>query len=127
MLKSMKHLPRKMKKSPNTGSFLSVTIFGGDIISEANKIAVDIVEDYIISLDVLGVWQGYTLKQLSYSRYAALELLKRLKKDCEAPPLLIIERFRDKMDAYSRLNRRNDFIFTAARDVASGIVDELIS
>lgn len=91
------------------------------------KHAIQIVKDYAIALDILGVSQGYSLERLSYSKYAADELLKCLKKQDSTPPLLVIENFRDRMDAYSHLNEKSSFVFSVARDVAGGIVDELIS
>lgn len=91
------------------------------------KNAIRIVEDYHIALDVLSVLQGYSFEQLSYSRFAASELIDCLKKEASTPPLLVIENFQNKMDSYSHLNEKGGAMFSVARDVAGGIIDELIS
>lgn len=71
--------------------------------------------------------RGYSLQQESYSRWAAKELLLRLKKNKTTPPLILIEEFRDQMDHYSYINVRTSYVFSCAKDMAEWIIDLLIS
>lgn len=72
-------------------------------------------------------WRGYNLAQESYSRWAARELLIRLEKNHNIPPLIIIEEFRDQMDDYSCKNPHTSYIFSCAKDMADWIIDLLIT
>jgi hypothetical protein len=92
----------------------------------ANEYAVRVVQSYILKLDTFAIWQGYTFKELSYSKWAANELLKCLKEQ-GAPPLLVMESFMDKMDEYSRVNQKFGFIFSDAREVTEHIIEFLLS
>ena len=70
---------------------------------------------------------GYSLEQESYSRWAARELLDRLRKNPITPPLLVIEEFRDQMDEYSNINPVTSLIFSSGRDLAEWIINLLIA
>lgn len=70
---------------------------------------------------------GYSLEQESYSRWAAKELLNRLREKPMIPPLLIIEEFRDQMDEYSKVNPDTSLIFVSGRDLAEWIINLLIA
>lgn len=72
-------------------------------------------------------WRRYTFAQVSYSRWAASTLIKELESHPKDPPLLVVEKFRDKMNEYSLLNRNTSYIFSVAYDVAQDIVDRLIT
>jgi hypothetical protein len=110
--------------SPNKGSF---SFSGSNAMSGANKHAVGVVQSYILKLDTFAIWQGCTFKELSYSKWAANELLKCLEEQQEIPPLLVMESFRDKMDEYSHLNQKFGFVFSDARDVTEDIIEYLLS
>ena len=69
---------------------------------------------------------GYSLEQESYSRWAARELLDRLRKNPITPPLLIIEEFRDQMDGYSKINPDTNLVFNSGKDLAEWIINLLI-
>jgi hypothetical protein len=70
---------------------------------------------------------GYSLEQESYSRWAAKELLNRLRENPTIPPLLIIEEFRDQMDEYSNINPDTNLVFNSGRDLAEWIINLLIA
>lgn len=66
-------------------------------------------------------------KQVSYSRWAVDEILKRIEKNGSTPPVLIVEDFIRKMDVFSCRNRRAGIIFSVAHDMAENILDVLIA
>lgn len=88
--------------------------------------AIDVIKDYIYALDEIGVWQGYTFKELSYSKWAAKELIAYIKSHKNQPPLLVMELFRDKMFDYARLNNKPDNLFTIAYNAVQDMIDNLI-
>lgn len=71
--------------------------------------------------------RGYSFEQTSYMRWAGRELLHRLIKNPEVPPLVIIEMFRDEMDSYSCINPRTSYAFSCAKDMTEWIIDLLIA
>lgn len=79
------------------------------------------------SLTTTAKWRDYSLAQESYSRWAAREILIRLIKEKNTPPLIIIERFRDQMDDYSCRNIHTSYMFSVAKDMAEWIIDLLIA
>ena len=89
--------------------------------------AIHTVLEYKYSVDFLGSWQGYSFEQISYSRWAADEILRELEENEDAPPLRIIETFRDKMERYSHYNEQANFIFSTVCSVAESIIDNLIN
>jgi hypothetical protein len=70
--------------------------------------------------------KGFSLKQESYSRWAAREILILLEKNCDEPPLTVVEQFRDRMDRYSCVNIETSYKFSVAKDTAEWIIDWLI-
>lgn len=70
---------------------------------------------------------GYSLEQESYSRWAAKELLNRLRENPALPPLLIIEEFRDQMEEYSKINPDTSLVFSSGKDLAEWIINLLIA
>lgn len=61
-------------------------------------------------------------EQLSYSRWAANELLNCVMEQNSKSPVRIIEEFISKMDTYSCMNGAS-FIFSVAHDTAEDILD----
>lgn len=55
------------------------------------------------------------------------ELLMRLNKYPQIPPLMVIESFRDECDSYSCLNPKTSYTFSCAKDMLEWIIDLLIS
>ena len=70
---------------------------------------------------------GYNFEQASYMRWAGREVLARLRKHPETPPLIVIESFRDECDSYSCVNLRRSYVFSCAKDMLEWIIDLLIS
>ena len=73
------------------------------------------------------VQRGYNFEQASYMRWAGREVLIRLCKHPEIPPLIVIESFRDECDSYSCVNPRTSYVFSCAKDMLEWIIDLLIS
>ena len=72
------------------------------------------------------VQRGYNFEQASYMRWAGREVLIRLCKHPEIPPLIVIESFRDECDSYS-CESTNKLCFSCAKDMLEWIIDLLIS
>lgn len=73
------------------------------------------------------VQRGYNFEQASYMKWAGREVLIRLCKHPEIPPLIVIESFRDECDSYSCVNPRTSYVFSCAKDMLEWIIDLLIS
>ena len=69
-------------------------------------------------------WPEYYFKERSYSRWAASEILQRLKEGGNLTPIEIVEEFIDEMDDFSCLNDRREskLIFSIARDAGKDIL-----
>lgn len=93
-----------------------------------NERAVGIVRDCLnCLLRKTSAVQKYSVQQESYSRWAAREILTRLRKNDDVPPLVTIEQFRDEMERYSCVNIRTSYVFSCAKDMAEWIIDLLVS
>lgn len=94
----------------------------------ANERAIETVR-YCLrkTLRTTAIWRDYSPRQESYSRWAAREILTRLEKNRELPPLIVIEQFRDQMDEYSCMNRKTSYRFSVAKDMAEWLVDLLLA
>ena len=86
-----------------------------DIVYET---AVSVIEDYKERIDDISQCYGYDFKQRSYSKWTADEILRTLYENHFAPPLVVIEHFRDKMKHYSQFN----IIFSIAYDTTLEIL-----
>lgn len=97
-------------------------------MAESTDRAIEIV-DYCLrkTLTTTAKWRDYSLAQESYSRWAAREILIRLIREKNTPPLIVIERFRDQMDDYSCRNPYTSYMFSVAKDMAEWIIDLLIT
>ena len=73
------------------------------------------------------VQRGYNFEQACYMRWAGREVLIRLCKHPEIPPLIVIESFRDECDSYLCVNPRTSYVFSCAKDMLEWIIDLLIS
>lgn len=62
-------------------------------------------------------------EQLSYSRWAADEILRCFMNQNTRSPVDIIEEFISKMDMYSCVNGNASFMFSVAHDTAEDILD----
>lgn len=89
--------------------------------------AVLVIQEYLQnSLEHISLMRGYSFAQISYSRWAAMELLKYLKEREALPPLVVIEEFQDKMDKWSCMSRKSGYVFSVACDMAQNIIDQLL-
>jgi len=66
-------------------------------------------------------------KQVSYSRWAADEIITNIRELKHMPPILVVEDFIRKMDNFSCRNRKTRIMFSVARDMAENIRDFLIA
>lgn len=94
----------------------------------STELAMDLIKDYIyeFSNHEYSPRQKMEFKQETFGVWAATELLIELSKNPNIPPLTVMEKFRDKMDNYSCLNRHNSFIFSVAKDTTEYLIDQLI-
>lgn len=88
--------------------------------------AKQIINGYIWALEEIGLSMGYSFEQISHSRWAAKELLKRMDEFPRKPPLLILSDFYDEMERCSKLNSYTRDVFLIACDVTSDIIDRLV-
>lgn len=73
-------------------------------------------------------WPKYEFRKRSYARRTASEILKRIQKNPQIPPMKVVEEFVRKTDEYSGIehdDRNDSFIFYVAHDVATDILDIL--
>lgn len=92
-----------------------------------NDYAIDEVKDYIYHIEEMSSFYGLNLEQQSFSKWAAIEIIKCLKEHTDVPPLVIIESFREEMYMYACSNKKTSFIFSIAVDVANHVDDILVS
>lgn len=93
----------------------------------ANKQVISIVKEYLENVEnTIAPWQGYRFSQVSYTKWAAIEILYLLKEKYYLPPLTVLEDFANKMDTYACLNKGNTFMFSVAYDTTMNIIDILI-
>lgn len=94
-----------------------------------NERVIFAIEDYMCDLfEPSRNWPKYEFRKQSYARWAAAEILKRIQKQPDRPPIEIVGDFVRKTDEYSGINHdeRNDsFIFYVAHDVTTDIFDIL--
>ena len=65
-------------------------------------------------------------KQLSYSKWAANEVLNFVKNRPRTPPVFSVETFASMMDEYACMNQGTSYIFSIAYDIAMDILDMLL-
>lgn len=92
------------------------------------RLAVRYIHSYIrdIRIRIPKVEKDREFRQLTYSIWAANELISRLRDDCGMPPLTVIEDFTYEMDSYSMINIDTSFIFSVGFDTAMDIYDHLL-
>ncbi|MCD8158560.1 MAG: hypothetical protein LUD77_06635 [Clostridiales bacterium] len=69
-----------------------------------NEYAVFAVKNYISAIDEIGIFYGYSFEEISYSKWAAKELLDILEKRKDLPPLIVMEEFQRNMERRSQSN-----------------------
>lgn len=88
------------------------------------KVSVDAIEEYISEYLFLPSinWPKEEFERRTYSRWAASEILNRVRND-DRDPLDVIEEFSDEMDRYFELSDSHNswYIFIAAKETADDI------
>ena len=89
-----------------------------------NKSVISVIQSYIVKLNKpTHNWRSSRFEQSSYTRWAAKEVLRYVKEHNTIPPVMAIEEFVRKMDAYSCMNKHTSYMFSVAHDVAEDILD----
>lgn len=100
------------------------------VIMNSNEVAKNVIRGYLADMRNIQAknkrWQFQLFQQESYSIWAANELLNELRKNKTDPPLVVMEEFRDRMDAYSCKNKETSFIFSVAKDTTEVLIDILL-
>lgn len=83
-----------------------------------------IVQDYILDLsDPRSSLRRSHFKQLSYTKWAAEEVLRTIRKRRDMSPTAAVEEFVNKMDQYALMHGNLSYIFSVAYDVGLDILD----
>lgn len=96
-------------------------------MNSATQQAIEIVRDHAAYIDYGRQTGRYSLEEGSLSIFATAQILEMLNKNSTDPPLIIMEQFRNRLEGYSKLNKRTSNVFTAMRDAVDNIIDVLIS
>lgn len=96
-------------------------------MNKANEKAIEVVKMYIERLENPSeyYWRSSDFAQQSYAKTAANDILLALMNDREAPPLMVIEEYRDMVSKLSCLNAMGSFGFSVAQDIADDISNDL--
>ena len=81
----------------------------------------------MIDLHRTYVGNDQLFQQESHSRWAMDELLNRMRKQPDIPPLVIMEEFRDQMDEFSTYNPQSSLIFSTAKEIVQWAIDLLLA
>lgn len=90
-----------------------------DIVTEQ---VLSIVENYIDDMDYI---PREDLTNYSYKKYMVEKLYSELLAN-DIPPLIAIEKFRDKMNKYASINPNTENIFLTGKEVAEYFIHLLI-
>ena len=89
-------------------------------------IAESIIEDYILDLKIphrVTYKNSLWFAQMSYSVWAAEEVLNYVRNNQNRPVIYVIEEFVMKMNRYSYINNDTSYVFSVAKDIAEDILD----
>lgn len=89
--------------------------------------AIDEVNEYIYYIEEMGMWRGLSFEERSLAKWAAKEVIERMKHCENEPPLTIIQVFKEEMYMYACSNEKTSNIFSIAVDVANDLDDRLVS
>lgn len=94
-------------------------------MDSSNYTAIEIVKDYGEFLEdcFCSCPFEYSLDQMSYARWAISELLDRLEHCLPDDELQTMEDLSNKLDEYSRLNSRNNRMFSVACEIVNNAID----
>lgn len=68
-------------------------------------------------------WPKYYFDERSYSRWAANEIIERVKAQPSTAPIVVIEDFIRELDNCYCASEKNETLFSIARDAAEDIID----
>ena len=68
-------------------------------------------------------WPKDNFERYCYAKWAVDEILRYLMDRKDTHPIVVIEDFVSKMNAYSFANRKFSLMFSIARDIAEDILD----
>lgn len=121
-----------MKFLPNAGKMTkrrlkSFLFFFWRVHMTINEMAISMVRYYISKIDKPenSRYDG-DFYQLSYTMWAANEILSLLKMNKKIPPLTLIEEFAQRMNEYSCMNIKTSYGFSVAHDTAVDIIDMFV-
>lgn len=107
-------------KSPNKDSCLFRYVKGGERLDAQHEAAIMIAHDYAEYVEYIFEQRGYSVRDLSYAKSSAAEIIKRIAESPDKPPLVVIEEFRDKMIFYSKKDKP---LFVTACETADELMD----
>ena len=88
--------------------------------------AIYIIQEYLEHCEGLGCfWKIDYFKQISYSKWAANELIDLLEHNPNIPPIRLVEEFTEKMDDFSVMDLPDTIMFSIAKDFSENIEDVL--
>lgn len=93
----------------------------------ATETAVQIAEEYLSKIYGIGLWNGYSHREISYAKTALKEIIKLLRENPNVPPLYVIEDFKDKMGIYSLMNECTKIVFAIGYITADDLIECIIS
>ena len=95
-------------------------------MNQHREVAISLLENFIEDpFRFALLWYTCDGLRLSYSIWAAEEMLNLLEIQTDIPPLVTIENFRDRVKEYMFLNTKTAYIFSVAYDTANYFVDLL--
>lgn len=88
--------------------------------------AVEIIREYVRQLDNMGSWQKRNFQQMSYSRFIANEILKKVLCTPSMTSIAILDVYIKKLDRWSCVSADSSWMFSTMRDTAMDIYDRLL-
>lgn len=94
-------------------------------IGSAHERVLSVIYDYLVDLEkpARPCYKIGRFELLSYSRWAADELICRIIDNSASHPIIILEDFVCEMWKYSQTGRANSYIFEIAQSVGEDILD----
>ena len=98
-------------------------------MDKPNEVVIQMVKEYV-SNDLFEIFEryGYIPQQLSYAKWSAQEILNRLYKFKNVPPLIVLEQFRDDTIKFRSVSDNLDSVlmFSTASQLADYFIDLLV-
>ena len=89
-----------------------------------NEAVISILQSYISEhlFEPGPNWPKFYVDERLYSRWAANEIIERIKKNYTTSPLIVIEDFIRELDICCEATENHDLLFSAARETADDII-----